>query len=116
MPSDKVFNCKFDVSSVGIIMDNISSNSMKAGATELNITLYEEQEYIGIVFTDNGIGIGKEVNVDMLFEWGVSNNISKKGFGIGLYHIKQLVEEMKGTVSIDAAYRDGFRMVVKLKK
>ena len=52
----------------------------------------------------------------MLFEWGVSDNISKKGFGIGLYHIKQLVEEMKGTVTIDPTYRDGFRIVVKLRK
>lgn len=41
---------------------------------------------------------------------------SKKGFGIGLYHIKQLVEEMKGTVTIDPTYRDGFRIVVKLRK
>ena len=52
----------------------------------------------------------------MLFEWGVSNNFSKKGFGIGLYHIKQLVEEMKGTVTIDTTYRDGFRLVVKLRR
>ena len=30
--------------------------------------------------------------------------------------VKQLVEEMKGTVTIDNTYKDGFRLVVKLKR
>lgn len=115
-PSDNSFNCKFDASSIGIILDNISSNALKAGATKLYIDLQELQQYVEISFTDNGIGLEKGVDVDMLFEWGVSDNISKKGFGIGLFHIKQLVEEMKGTVAIDQTYREGFRIVVKLRK
>lgn len=115
-PSDNSFNCKFDASSIGIILDNISSNALKAGATKLYIDLQELQQYVEISFTDNGIGLENGVDVDMLFEWGVSDNISKKGFGIGLYHIKQLVEEMKGTVTIDPTYREGFRIVVKLRK
>ena len=115
-PSEKAFNCRFSVSSISIILDNISSNSIKAGATKLNITFQEVEKYVEIVFTDNGIGLDVNIDVDMLFEWGVSNNISKKGFGIGLYHIKQLVEEMKGTVAIDSTYRSGFRLVVKLKR
>lgn len=88
-PSDNSFNCKFDASSIGIILDNISSNALKAGATKLYIDLQELQQYVEISFTDNGIGLENGVDVDMLFEWGVSDNISKKGFGIGLYHIKQ---------------------------
>lgn len=114
--SDRAFNCKFDASSIGVILDNISSNSIKAGATKLYISLEEMQDYVQITFTDNGIGLDNDIDIDMLFEWGVSNNISKKGFGIGLYHVKQLVEEMKGTVSIDTTYKDGFRLVVKLKR
>ena len=115
-PDDKAFNCKFDASSIGVIIDNISSNAIKAGATKLYISLQETQKYVEIAFTDNGMGLDNDIDVDMLFEWGVSNNVSKKGFGIGLYHIKQLVEEMKGTVAIDTSYRDGFRLVVKLKR
>lgn len=115
-PDDGEFNCKFDASSIGVILDNISSNSIKAGATKLYISLRETQKYVEITFADNGIGLDKDIDIDMLFEWGVSNNFSKKGFGIGLYHIKQLVEEMKGTVTIDTTYRDGFRLVVKLRR
>ncbi|MCC8050013.1 MAG: ATP-binding protein [Clostridiales bacterium] len=115
-PSDKAFDCKFDASSIGVILDNISSNAIKAGATKLHISLKEIQNYVEITFTDNGLGLDNDIDVDMLFEWGMSNNISKKGFGIGLYHVKQLLEEMRGTVAIDTTYRDGFRLVVKLKR
>lgn len=78
-PSDNSFNCKFDASSIGIILDNISSNALKAGATKLYIDLQELQKYVEVSFTDNGIGLEKDVDIDMLFEWGVSDNIRKKG-------------------------------------
>lgn len=115
-PENKAFNCKFDASAIGVILDNISSNAIKAGATKIYITLEEIQNYVEVAFADDGMGLESDIDVDMLFEWGLSNNISKKGFGIGLYHIKQLVEEMKGTVAIDSTYQDGFRLVIRLKR
>lgn len=113
---EKAYNCKFDASAIGVIIDNISSNSKKAGATRINIKFAESDKYVEIAFSDNGIGLENDMDVDMLFEWGVSNNVSKKGFGIGLYHIKQLVEEMKGTAFIDTTYIEGFRLVVRLRR
>ena len=108
--------CKFDVSSMAIIIDNIVSNSIKAGATRLQISIYDESQYICIDFTDNGIGLDPNIDVDTLFEWGFSANKMKKGYGIGLNHIKQLVTEMKGLVEIDKEYNKGFKLVVKLRK
>src|SRR5699024_5606031 len=69
-PDDGGFNCKFDASSIGVILDNISSNSIKAGATKLYISLRETQKYVEITFADNGIGLDKDIDIDMLFEWG----------------------------------------------
>ena len=109
-------NCRFDASSIGIIIDNIASNSIKAGATELRISFETVGKYVEVSFSDNGIGLPENSNVSSLFEWGLSSNRQKRGFGIGLYHIKQLVEEMKGTVRIDSSYRDGFKIVVGLKR
>lgn len=113
---DQAFNCKFDASSIGVIMDNVASNSIKAGATLLNIDMSETSKYVEISFSDNGMGLAENIDPAALFEWGFSSNIKKKGFGIGLYHVKQLVEEMKGTVEVDTAYHTGFRLVVRLKK
>lgn len=110
------FNCKFDASSIAVVIDNIASNSIKAGATVLDITMSEMEKFVEISFSDNGIGLNENINPTTLFEWGFSSNKKKKGFGIGLYHIKQLVEEMKGTVSVDTTYHKGFRLIVRLKK
>ena len=30
VPSNEAFNCKFDASSIGVIIDNIASNSIKS--------------------------------------------------------------------------------------
>ena len=116
VPSNEAFNCKFDASSIGVIIDNIASNSIKAGATVLQIKMSETAKYVEIVFSDNGIGLDESIDPSTLFEWGFSSNVKKKGFGIGLYHIKQLIDEMKGSVNIDTSYHDGFRLVVRLKK
>lgn len=113
---NQAFDCRFDASSIGVIIDNIASNSLKAGATTLNIELSETSKYIEISFTDNGMGLTEDVVPASLFEWGFSPNMKKKGYGIGLYHIKQLVEEMNGTVEIDTTYRRGFRLIVRLKQ
>lgn len=113
---DKAYNCKFDSSSIGIILDNVASNSIKAHADHLEIALSETSKNIEITFTDNGMGLAKNIDPKMLFEWGVSTTDSRQGFGIGLYHIRLLVNEMQGCVYIDGSYTDGFRMVVTLRK
>lgn len=113
---NRAFDCKFDSSSIGIIIDNIASNSIKAGATILQISLEERGKFVEIAFSDNGIGLAENINPQSLFEWGFSSNRQKKGYGIGLYHIKQLVDEMNGTVEIDTTYRRGFKLIVRLKK
>lgn len=113
---DKPYNCKFDSSSIGVILDNIASNSIKAGARTLEIRLDENEKNVIISFTDDGRGLSNNIDSSMLFEWGMSANSQLQGFGIGLYHIKQLVTEMKGKVKIDSLFKDGFRLVVILKK
>ena len=115
-PENQQFNCRFDTASVGVILDNISSNAIKAGATVLKISFTEESKYIQIVFEDNGIGLSQDIDPQAIFEWGFSSNREKHGFGIGLYHVKQLIEEMKGKIEVDTSYKDGFKLSVRLKK
>ncbi len=113
---DRAFACKFDTASIGIILDNVASNSIKAGATTLQIILSESGNYVEVAFVDNGLGLAENVPPESLFEWGFSSNRQKKGSGIGLYHVRQLVEEMKGTVEVDTAYKQGFKLIVRLRK
>lgn len=113
---NRMFYCKFDSSSIGVIIDNVASNSVKAGATILQISLEETCDNVEVAFSDNGIGLSENIDPKTLFEWGFSSNRQKKGYGIGLFHVKQLVDEMKGTVEIDTTYRQGFKLIVRLEK
>lgn len=108
--------CIFDPVAIGIIIDNAASNSKKAKSSQLNISFSEDSAFIYIHFIDDGVGLNGNVNIDSLFEYGVSENSMQKGFGIGLNEIKELSEEMGGTAKINAAYTDGFELVVSIKK
>ncbi|GHU82372.1 histidine kinase [Clostridia bacterium] len=112
----QAYDCEFDPSSVGIIIDNVASNSLKAHADKLEISFDESEKYILVSFTDNGIGLVHGMNPLHLFELGFSTTNKQSGFGIGLYHIKLLVEDMHGSVVIDKEYIQGFRLVVSFKK
>jgi signal transduction histidine kinase len=115
-PSSIVCDCEFDPASVGIVIDNIASNSIKARANQLIISFAETRNTIDVSFTDNGIGLSSSVNCAHLFEWGYTTTKSQGGFGIGLYHIKLLVDSMHGSVQIEEKYSEGFRLVVSFKK
>ncbi len=108
--------CKYDDASIGIILDNIAANSIKAGATKLDIHLENTEKEVCISFSDDGIGLSPDLDPDLLFEWGTTDNVKQKGYGIGLYHIKRLAKDMKGKTSIDLTYTGGFRLMVYLRK
>ncbi len=108
--------CNFDPASIGIIIDNLGSNSVKAGATIISISFCENKKYVEVSFTDNGVGLPNNVDTDSLFELGFSMNRINKGFGIGLYQVKNLMTEMKGIVEIDTKYKKGFKIILRFQK
>lgn len=108
----KDYMCHFDAASIGIIIDNIISNSIKAKASRLDIYFLKEEKDVLIKFIDNGIGIVDNIdNIEMLFDLGITTT---KGFGIGLYHVRILVEEMGGEVFINEDYINGFELDVRI--
>ena len=110
------YNCSFDTASIGIIIDNIFSNSLKANANEVSIHLSENDRFVKIAFLDDGDGLDSSINTDILFDLGTTTTENKKGFGIGLHHIKILVDEMNGSISISKDNKNGFELVVNLLK
>ena len=109
--------CIFDVSSVGIILDNIVSNAKKADATVLVIRFTKKTDNIVISFRDNGNGLDSMIkDPDTLFDLGVTTTKEKGGNGIGLNHIKLLVEDMNGYVTINQQCKTGFELIVRIKR
>jgi len=115
-PSPSKFICVFDPTSVGIILDNIVSNSLKAKADSLVISFSENEDFVFAHFCDNGVGIDVSTSEEAIFDFGWSANASKRGFGIGLSQIKELAESMGGTAKIIKDYHNGFGLEVSIAK
>lgn len=114
--TDSNFICVFDPTSIGIIIDNVVSNSLKAKASSLHISFREDLHHVFIAFYDDGIGADSAISEDLIFELGLSMNAAKKGFGIGLNEIKELAEDMGGTAKILKSYTNGFGLEVSIAK
>lgn len=110
------FLCVFDPTSIGIIIDNVVSNSLKAKANSLRISFREDTHHVFVAFCDDGIGVDSAISEEFIFELGLSMNAAKKGFGIGLNEIKELAEDMGGTAKILTSYTNGFGLEVSIAK
>ena len=85
---------------VGIVIDNLVSNSSKARAARicffLEVVKRQKPELL-VTVADDGVGWPQDSDpVDRAFEKGVTTT---DGSGLGLYHVKQVVEGMGGVIS-----------------
>ncbi|UMB60312.1 HAMP domain-containing histidine kinase [Lutibacter sp. A80] len=82
---------------------NIIDNAIKYGGDKISVTLSSKASKIIIVIKDNGNGIHK-TQKDKVFEQfyriPTGNTHNVKGFGIGLYYTKNIIEKHGGTIDI----------------
>ncbi|WP_321470677.1 ATP-binding protein [Halarcobacter sp.] len=109
------FITKFKPMEMTIIIDNILNNARKAKATHLEIKFDVFDNNLAILFQDNGKGLDSTIkNIEEVFERGFTKT---RGSGLGLYHIKQIVESMNGLVSIkNNDNSKGISLIIRLNK
>lgn len=77
------------------LIDNLISNSEKAGASKISFTFSKKKENLLIEVADNGKkGIEKE-NLKKIFELGYTTT---GGSGIGLYQARDIVNKLNGEI------------------
>ena len=90
---------KFRPIEVGILIDNLVSNAVKARAKKVKFFLEVAKgakPELTIMVVDDGIGWPQSMNpIERVFEKGVTTT---DGSGLGLYHVKQVVEGLGGFV------------------
>lgn len=95
----KAFRREFKPIEIGMILDNLVSNAAKARAENMLFSLRVpkgQNPTLTIEVADDGIGWAKSfTDLSRVFEKGVTTT---DGSGLGLHHIKQLIEGMKGAV------------------
>ena len=90
---------KFRPIEVGILIDNLVSNAVKARAAKVRFFLKVAKgsnPELTITVADDGMGWPQSLNpIERVFEKGVTTT---DGSGLGLYHVKQVVEGLGGLV------------------
>ena len=100
----------FDKNLMETIIKNLCENSVKYGASAVNIRVFLQKQFLEINVSDNGEGIPKNEikNVFEKFYRIQSNNIhNTKGLGLGLYFVKKIVEKYKGKIEINSRIKKG---------
>lgn len=101
------------------IICNIVENAMKYASANPQLTIITEDSREGILmsFVDNGIGMSKE-SIKLIFEkfyrvpTGNVHNV--KGFGLGLYLAKTMIEAHGGNIKVSSELNKGSRFDVYL--
>ena len=94
---DVHFKCSFNPLEMGIIFDNLISNSKKAHATNLTIESMENKDSYMLLVTDDGDGLTGDMA--RLFENGYTRT---NGSGIGLYFCKKLLNKINANIIVSS--------------
>lgn len=94
----EVLEKKIPILDLSIVLDNLMSNSEKAGATEFRVDFSRNSRTFIFDFTDNGEGVDlNQFTSENIFEEGVTNR--RGGSGIGLSTIKnKMINELNGDI------------------
>ena len=110
--SDKHFDFKSNLDDVIIkgdnfhlenALNNILDNAVKYGGNKISVTIKSIDKAIEITIRDNGNGIDKKQQqkiFDKFYRIPTGNIHNVKGFGIGLYYAKHIIEKHQGTITL----------------
>jgi len=101
------------------IFQNLISNALKYRSKHrkpvIHISTKIEEEWIIILFTDNGIGIDLKKYRDRIFGLYQRFHIKSEGKGLGLYMIKAQITALGGKIEVESELGTGTTFKVYLK-
>ncbi|WP_410881655.1 sensor histidine kinase [Myroides sp. DW712] len=107
----------FPQTAIETIVLNLIENGIKYGGTTLRCSVEKKENKLYIEVTDNGMGIDKKEQslIFRKFYRIIHNNVHNTlGLGIGLYQVKQIVDEYQGSIQIKSKLTEGttFRICI----
>lgn len=107
-----------DDAKIRVILNNLFSNAVQfqkdqPGQKRISLTVDVVEHNAIIVLEDNGIGIEERYREEVfnLFARATQKNV---GTGLGLYMVKEAVEQMGGKINLDSEVNEGTTMTVTL--
>lgn len=105
LKSENVFT-SVDVFHLENALDNVIDNAIKYGGDSIKVTLEKDQEGIHIYMSDNGNSLTKTQShqlFEKFYRVPKGNTHDIKGFGIGLYYTKTIIEKHGGTIKVNTS-------------
>jgi hypothetical protein len=105
---------KVDGEEIRKVVDNLLLNASEAlaGAGRVNVSTKADGDQVVLSVSDNGPGMSKEFIESSLFQ--PFKSTKKKGFGIGLYQCKTIVEAHGGWIDVESEPGKGSTFSVNL--
>ena len=112
-PENLNFYSSFRPIEIIIILDNLLNNSLKAKAKVVKIDWkFVDESEIELHISDDGIGV-PDINKERIFD---PRFTSTNGSGLGLYHTKEVIEKMGGSITVNNKFKQGVEFILKFKK
>ena len=103
---------RFNPIDVSVIVDNLISNARRVRAPRIKFVLTQEDKSgLTIHVSDNGRGLPSGTDRYRIFEMGYTTT---QGSGLGLYHVRQVLGEMGGSIELDDQLEKGLGFVIKV--
>ncbi len=98
------------------VMDNAIKYTNENGS--IDVTLRSNDSYIEIIICDNGIGIAEDLQKNIFSPYFQANHEKRniQGLGMGLFIVKQIIDNIDGNIKIDSRLGKGTSLSIKLKK
>ncbi|PCI00401.1 MAG: two-component sensor histidine kinase [Flavobacteriaceae bacterium] len=96
-------------------LNNLLDNAVKYGKSQVFIDLKQENNGLILTISDDGKGMKKQHKnkvFEQFFRIPTGNTHTIKGFGIGLYYCKSIIEKTGGTIHIEGIKNNTF--IIKL--
>ena len=102
------------------ILYNILDNSLKYCKKKplVNIDLIEDNKVVILRIKDNGIGIKSKYLTqifDKFFRVPTGNLHNVKGFGLGLFYVKKVIDQHAWKINIESKENEGTLITIKIK-
>jgi len=108
----------FDRKSFELILINIIDNALKYNISEPHIVIQGKVDDANLIIQikDNGIGINEQYHKELFhrfFRVPLGESHHMKGFGLGLYLVKQLMDVHNASVHVKSAENEGTTVTLK---
>ncbi|UKB79097.1 sensor histidine kinase [Chryseobacterium sp. MEBOG07] len=100
----------FDKNLMETVIKNLCENSVKYGASVVDITIRTASQQLEIEVADNGQGMEtKELNTIFEKFYRIQNNNihNSKGLGLGLYFVKKIITNYSGKINVSSQLTKG---------